>query len=126
MPNSCDPAARPLPPGPTRFGFDVLPPTSVTRVRGDIDYLVAPVLRRHLLEHIASARSVLVVDLSGVTLLSAAAIQALATVCSVAPEQGVEVRLVAASRVVLRPLQLTGMDEHLPLYPTIDAATRPG
>jgi anti-sigma B factor antagonist len=115
-------------PGVAPFAVDVQPHAPgvlVARVQGDLDYLVAPTLRRRLLERLGASVPVLVVDLSLVTLLSAAAIQVLLTLHEMAPEHGVEVRLVAANRAVLRPLQLTGVDAHLPLHATIDDATRP-
>lgn len=113
-------------PGAGHFGVDARPHgpgTLVARVRGDLDYLVAPVLRRWLLERLAALVPVVVVDLTGVTLLSAAAIQTLITVHDLAPEHGVDVRFVASTRAVLRPLQLTGVDAALPLHPTLDEAT---
>lgn len=118
----------PIPvPGVPPFAVDVRahgPGVLVAHVRGDLDYLVTPALRRHLLERLAAGFPLLVVDLTAVTLLSAAAIQVLLTVHELAREHGVEVRLVAATRAVLRPLQLTGVDAQLPLHVTVDEATR--
>lgn len=125
-PGSSD--APPVPPGIAPFAVDVRPHAPdlvVARVQGDLDYVVAPTLRRHLLERLGAAVPVLVVDLTLVTLLSAAAIQVLLTVQEMAIERGVELRLVASGRAVLRPLQLTGVDAHLPLHASLDEATRP-
>lgn len=114
-------------PGVPPFGVEVRPHDTgalVARVRGDLDYLVAPALRRHLLERLEATVPLLVVDLTAVTLLSAAAIQVLLTVHDMAPAHGAEVRVVADNRAVLRPLQLTGVDAQLRLHASVDEATR--
>lgn len=128
MPQSLKPPADdslPAVSGVPPFAVDVLshaPGVLLARVRGDLDYLVAPILRRRLLERLGSAVPLLIIDLSAVTLLSAAAIQTLLTVHQMAPRHGVDVRLVGGGRAVLRPLQITGVDAQLRLHPTLDEA----
>ena len=94
----------------------------VAEVTGDLDVLVTPALTRDLVAAAGPDVPVLVVDLQGVTLLSAAAIAMLVDVARDAGARGSQVRMVAASRAVLRPLAVTGDDVHLPLFSSLPAA----
>lgn len=60
-----------------------------------------------------AGRGRLVCDLTGVTFFGASGLAALERTAALAAEAGVALRLVADSRTVLRPLQLTGLDRAL-------------
>ena len=98
----------------------------VLRVDGEVDVVSAPVLAQHLDRHFAvrapEDTRLLVLDLSGVTFLASAGLAVLANTRAVAARRGVEVRLVASSRIVLRPLELTGLDLALPTVPDVASA----
>ncbi|SHF48795.1 anti-anti-sigma factor [Jatrophihabitans endophyticus] len=95
----------------------------VARVGGELDYVVTPRLRGDLLDRVDGAAT-LVLDLSEVTLLSAAAMEMLLAVDVLGTARGCEVRIVAGTRAVRRPLTLTGLDERLRLFDSLDAARR--
>jgi anti-sigma B factor antagonist len=97
--------------------------TAVVHVSGDVDMLTAPVfaqqVRQQLHSHDGEARS-LVIDLTGVTFLGSAGLAVLAEARTSAAEQDVALRVVASSRLVLRPLQVTGLDKLLTIVPDLD------
>ncbi|HET6878458.1 MAG TPA: STAS domain-containing protein [Jatrophihabitans sp.] len=107
------------------YRLDVVPvrgsSARVARIAGDLDYSVTPALRRRLLDELAGVE-VFVVDLTAVSLLSAAAMEMLIDLHTLCAGHHVQLRIVAATRAVLRPLGLTGLDRRLPLYPSRDAA----
>ncbi|GAA4431302.1 STAS domain-containing protein [Actinokineospora soli] len=79
------------------------PGTALVSVRGELDLATAPVLDAHL----AAVRDpCVVVDLSAVDFLGVAGI----TVLLQHRERATAFRLVARTRVVLRPLELLGLD----------------
>lgn len=94
----------------------------VAHLAGDIDFTVAPPLRRSVLEHIDDRVVLLIADLQDVTLLSAAGIDALQDLHELSAAKEVAMRVVARSRAVLRPLHLTGAHRRLALYATVDDA----
>lgn len=96
----------------------------VARVGGDLDYVGTPHLRRRLLDQVDAKIGLLIIDLTEVTLLSAAAMEMLLAVDVLAAARDCEVRIVAVGRVLLRPLSLTGLDERLRLYASLDRALR--
>jgi anti-sigma B factor antagonist len=76
---------------------------------GEIDSTSAPVLRERLQDVLESGAPEFVVDLVGVTFLDSAGLCVLAAAHRRASAQGVGMRVVAASRAVIRPLQITGL-----------------
>ncbi len=76
---------------------------------GEIDSSTAPVLRKYLDAVLDGEIIELTVDLVGVTFLDSAGLCALAAAHRRALEQGVRMRVLAASRAVIRPLQITGL-----------------
>jgi anti-sigma B factor antagonist len=94
----------------------------VLRVAGDVDMLTAPVLIDHVRTQLKGTLRLLVVDLTGVTFLGSAGLAALAEAHHTATDASVAVRMVASSRVVLRPLQMTGLDQLLTIVADVDAA----
>lgn len=90
----------------------------VCDVTGDIDMLTAPQLERELMGVLADGPEVLVLDLSQVGFLASAGLAVLVALQERASEHGAGLRVVAAGSVVARPLQLTGLDQTLAVYPT--------
>jgi anti-sigma B factor antagonist len=91
--------------------IDVAPTESGVRVTaaGEIDSTSAPVLRGHLDSILETAAGEIVVDLVAVTFLDSAGLCVLAAAHRRAVTQGVRLQVVAASRAVIRPLQITGL-----------------
>jgi anti-anti-sigma factor len=93
----------------------------VVEVAGDVDTTTAPALVEAADEALAAAPPVLVVDLSRVEFLASPGLTALLTIQRNAGST-TAVRIVAAGRATLRPIQLTGLEESLSLFPTREAA----
>jgi len=106
------PAADPAP-------FDVAltegpEPDQVTaHVQGELDAASNPLLQASLLRALRRAGRVLTVDLSGVSFFGSAGVTALVWVSQHPEAAGKHVRVVATSRIVTGPLELTGLLERL-------------
>ena len=83
--------------------------SGVVRAAGEIDSTTAPLLSTHLTELLDAEVRELVVDLQGVSFLDSAGLCVLATVHRRAARQDVRMRVLASSRAVIRPLQITGL-----------------
>ncbi|NKQ57438.1 STAS domain-containing protein [Amycolatopsis sp. K13G38] len=94
---------------------------AVVVVSGDIDMVTAPEFEKALIAAVREQPEALVVDMTGVAFLGSAGLTALVA----ARQQAGEVtalRVVAKSSATARPLQLTGLDQEIPLYPTREEA----
>jgi anti-sigma B factor antagonist len=76
---------------------------------GEIDSTSAPVLRRQLDALLDDGAEQLTVDLSGVSFLDSAGLCVLAATHRRALRDDVRMRVLASSRAVIRPLQITGL-----------------
>jgi anti-sigma B factor antagonist len=98
---------------PTSELVTVTVSTSGTVVRvtaaGEVDSTSAPVLREQIDAVIDSAAPEFVVDLVQVTFLDSAGLCVLAAAHRRAGERGIRMRVLASSRAVIRPLQITGL-----------------
>jgi anti-sigma B factor antagonist len=106
----------------------------VAFVTGELDAASNPLLQQTLLRALRRADRVLTLDLSGVTFFGSAGVTALVWVSQHPEAAGKHVRVVATSRIVTGPLELTGLLDRLDVtgMPTSDpgrdgrsAATRP-
>jgi anti-anti-sigma factor len=68
------------------------------------------------------AARLLVVDLQGLTYFGSAGLNAVLDCHNRGAAAGMPVRLVADNPLVVRPIQVTGLDSVLRLYPTLTAA----
>ncbi|MFD4254860.1 STAS domain-containing protein [Amycolatopsis thermoflava] len=93
------------------------PGTLVVAVAGDVDAGTAP----RLTDAISTARaenadaSHLLLDLTAVTFLDSSGLAVLVETASTCNRAGQSLLLIANTSSVLRPLQLTGLDEILPI-----------
>ena len=78
-------------------------------VSGEVDSSTAPSLRAVVDTAFADGARSLTVDLDGVTFLDSAGLCVLAGAHRRAAEDGVVLRVVASTRAVIRPLQITGL-----------------
>jgi anti-sigma B factor antagonist len=76
---------------------------------GEIDSSSSPVLERHLDGVLEGGLDELVIDLCAVTFLDSAGLCVLAAAHRRAREQQLRLRVLASSRAVVRPLQITGL-----------------
>lgn len=97
--------------------------TVVLAVSGEIDLLTSDEFNRHVTSALNSATTKrLVLDLSGVQFLGSAALSVLSSAANDARANGIDVRLVAADRTILRPLEIAGLHESLPVYDCLETA----
>ena len=99
------------PPTDDLVTVDVSAADDVVRVTaaGEIDSTSAPVLRSHLETALDGEVHDVVVDLVQVTFLDSAGLCVLAAAHRSATARGKRVQVVAASRAVIRPMQITGL-----------------
>ncbi|OMQ15686.1 hypothetical protein A7K94_0207775 [Modestobacter sp. VKM Ac-2676] len=85
----------------------------VARVRGELDAASNPLLQQTLLRALRRAERLLTIDLSEVTFFGSAGVTALVWVSQHREAAGKHVTVVATSRVVTGPLELTGLLDRL-------------
>jgi anti-sigma B factor antagonist len=82
---------------------------AVVTAAGEIDSTSAPVLRERLESLLEGELTELTVDLTAVTFLDSAGLCVLAAAHRRAAGQDIGMRVLASSRAVIRPLQITGL-----------------
>lgn len=87
----------------------VVGPGAVVSAAGEIDSTSASVLRERLEPLLDGALGDVTVDLTGVTFLDSAGLCVLAAAHRRAAGSGITFRVLASSRAVIRPLQITGL-----------------
>ena len=95
--------------------------SATVRAAGEIDSTTAPLLNQHLSTLLDTDVRELVVDLGRVTFLDSAGLCVLATAHRRAGRQDVRLRVLATSRAVIRPLQITGLWDLLRAEQVADA-----
>jgi anti-anti-sigma factor len=101
------------------------PDTVVITVSGEVDMSTGPLLRDRLYEQVHCSGPDLVVDLTGVRYFGVAGLTVLMDVRLVTVSAEIRFRVVAATRVVLLPLRLTGLDTVFDVYPDLSQALTP-
>jgi anti-sigma B factor antagonist len=90
-------------------------------VVGEVDTFTAPVLRSTLDSQLEQQPSELVIDLSGVQFLGSAGLAVLVETQKSARSREVALRLIATTRAVTRPLEVTGL---IDLFTIADSPAR--
>ena len=80
---------------------------------GEVDSSSAPALRSRLDEVLDAGVTELTIDLTGVSFLDSAGLCVLAAAHRRAVPSGIRLRVLASSRAVIRPMQITGLYELL-------------
>ncbi|WP_043678657.1 STAS domain-containing protein [Nocardia vulneris] len=96
--------------------------TAVLTVGGEVDAASVPLLRAGIEEALDAGPDVLVVDLSDVGFFGSAGLSALLFALDSVPRR--ELRVVASPQV-RRPIEVTGLDQVLTVFDTLDAALSP-
>lgn len=107
---------------PALAAVDTLGPVSVVHVSGEIDMTSRDAVERVLTRAVDSRPETVVVDLSDVTFFGSSGLQMLAEARAHAAANQVTLRLVASSRRVLRPLEITGMTMAFRVYASVAEA----
>lgn len=99
--------------------------TMVVAVSGEVDMASAPQLRSALLDDPGAAREgirLIVVDLTAVGFLASSGLAVLVECTKLWNERGITMRVVADSRVTLRPIEATGLLSVLNVVPDRQSA----
>lgn len=99
---------------------------AIVEVAGDIDLLTHDDFADKVAAALDGRHPVVVLDLSKVAFLGSAALSVLSSAAQKAAKSGVSLRLVAGDRVVLRPLEIVGMNKTLPVFDSVSAALASG
>lgn len=95
--------------------------TVILDVAGDLDSFTAPRFQTAAEQALADRPAALVLDLSAVEFMASAGLTVLVDLDrQAAPHTAV--RVVAANRAILRPLQIMGLDEKLTIFASIEDA----
>ena len=84
-------------------------PATVLTAAGEIDSTSAPVLKDRLEALLDAGATEVTIDLTGVTFLDSAGLCVLAAAYRRATAENRHLRVLAATRAVMRPLQITGL-----------------
>jgi anti-sigma B factor antagonist len=96
--------------------------TAVITAAGEIDLTNAEYLRDALLSALNAGATGLVVDLTGATFLDSAGVTALVRASRRAGASDAALRLAVTAPAVLRVLNLVGIDQLVPVFPSVAAA----
>ena len=113
-----------MPENPGAFAADteLVGGIAVVHLAGELDMQTVQAAALELDQAIESAPSGLVVDMTGLTFLASAGLAMLAAVGEKAGQAAVTLRLAADSRVVLRPLEITGLDAGFDIRDSVQSA----
>ena len=102
----------------------VTPPgdPEITTLPAEVDVLNADRTSYELRAAFRPGVTVVIADMTQTTFTDLAAIRALLTARNTAAASQAELRLVIPPGPVLRVLQITALDRHLQIYPTLNAA----
>lgn len=95
---------------------------AVVEVTGEVDLLSGRPLLAVLTAQLDQRPAGLVVDLTGTVFFGSTGIGTLLRTAARAQNRGIDVVVVADHRTVLRPLQITGVDQELRIRPTVALA----
>jgi anti-sigma B factor antagonist len=93
---------------------------AVITMPAEIDAATADEARRALLAAVSSGAAILVIDMSRTTFCDSAGLKAIIAAHTQATQAGIQLRLVATA--VLRIITIVGIDQLIPVYPTLEAA----
>jgi anti-sigma B factor antagonist len=95
---------------------------TVVPVDGDIDLNTSADIVATIYQAVRPGPPVVVIDMTEVSFLSATGLSVLVATKEETRKAGIELRLVASRREVLRPLQITGLTADFDIYPTVAEA----
>ena len=96
--------------------------TAVVTAAGEIDLTIAEYLRNALLSTLNAGATALVVDLTGATFLDSAGVTALVRASNRASVSEAALRLAVTAPPVLRVIDLVGLNQLVPVYPSVAEA----
>lgn len=93
---------------------------AVIRMPAEIDAASADEIRQALLAAVSPGTAILIIDMGGTTFCDSAGLKSIIAAHARAAETGTQLRLVATA--VLRIITIVGIDQLIPIYPTLEAA----
>lgn len=93
----------------------------MVRIGGEIDLSTAPAFENAIAEALEHQPAVLAIELSEVTFMASVGLRVLAATNEKAGDS-TRIAVVANNPAASRPIQLTGLDNVVALFPTLDAA----
>jgi anti-anti-sigma factor len=99
---------------------------TVVPIHGDVDLNTSDHFAQTIQQAVGPCPPVLVLDMTGVSFMSLTGLAVLIATEHQTREAGVELRLAASQRAVLRPIQISGLTEVFDIYPTVADAARVG
>jgi len=109
---------------PLQVRYEIVDGAVVVHGAGEVDMATRELLDRHL--HAAESQVVppapVVLDLTGMVFLASMGLSLLVDHHEQCAQLGSRLIVVATQRVVLRPMQITGVDALLPVVPCVEAA----
>ena len=96
--------------------------TAVVIMPAEIDVTNSEQVEEQLVEIAAGCRAVMIVDMTGTNFCDSSGIHALARAHRLARSNGGELRIAIGGSPALRVLQLTGLDQVLPVFPDVEQA----
>jgi anti-sigma B factor antagonist len=97
--------------------------TAVVRIAGEIDLSTAPAFEKAITEALEHQPAVLAIELSEVTFMASVGLRVLAATNEKVGD-ATRIAVIANNPAASRPIQLTGLDNVVELFPTLDAALR--
>ena len=104
------------------FSVDVINGVAVVAVPEEIDIINAAGLRAALLQAVSAGHSTLVVDMTGTHFCDSAGLHVLVRAHKRARADGGDLLLALQAAEVLRVLEITGIDQVIPAFATLDEA----
>ena len=108
-------------PDPITTSFAHHEGVAVVSIGGEIDLSTAPAFEAAIAGALDDDPPVLVIELSGVRFMASAGLRILAATQK-RLSKSAQVAVVANNPATSRPIQLTGLDQVISLYPTLDEA----
>lgn len=99
---------------------------AVVRVSGEVDMTTAPRLREVVIGVVTGGQPQVIVDLEAVDFLDSTGLGVLVGLLKRTRSQGGDLRLVSTRSALRKVLELTGLEQALPLAATVDAALGAG
>jgi len=93
---------------------------AVIKMPAEIDAANADEIGQALLAAVSPGTAILIIDMGGTTFCDSAGLKSIIAAHGRAAEAGTQLRLVATA--VLRIITIVGIDQLIPIYPTLEAA----